>query len=207
MPITRDLTDLVEELRLPAGGSFIVTGPTGHELFRVTAVGSDPLLVEGVAPAGGVQTVSLLGPFTVNWDSIGLDSFGGGPVTLGNGAHVQLCAIPDGALILGAFVESTVPFVTDPPGAVDLNVAIQPEDNPDLASPILNPFRVSSSLDTTAPTIYTINLSFQTGSIVDANYKSTARAISGAFASVAAAFSGAVTAGACEVSILIATPS
>jgi hypothetical protein len=37
--ITRTRTDLVEEIRLPAGGSFIVTDELGNELFRVTAAG------------------------------------------------------------------------------------------------------------------------------------------------------------------------
>ena len=47
MPLTRNSTDLVEEIRLPAGGSFVITDELGNELFRVTAAG-DAVKVAGV---------------------------------------------------------------------------------------------------------------------------------------------------------------
>jgi hypothetical protein len=47
MGATRYETDLVEEIRLPAGGSFVITDELGNELFRVTAAG-DAVKVAGV---------------------------------------------------------------------------------------------------------------------------------------------------------------
>lgn len=51
MGIARNVTETVEELRLPAGGSFIITDEIGAELFRVTADG-DAVKVAGIALDG-----------------------------------------------------------------------------------------------------------------------------------------------------------
>ncbi len=47
MGLKRTSTDTVEEIRLPIGGSFIITDELGNELFRVTATG-DAVKVGGV---------------------------------------------------------------------------------------------------------------------------------------------------------------
>lgn len=52
MPVTRERTETDELIRLPAGGSFIVTDEQGRELFRVTADG-DEVRISGVAATGG----------------------------------------------------------------------------------------------------------------------------------------------------------
>lgn len=55
---------------------------------------------------GGVQTVSLLGPFHVTVASASFNDTG----TLAEGGSVQAAALPDGALVVKAWAEPTVAF-------------------------------------------------------------------------------------------------
>lgn len=67
MAVVRTRTDLVEEIRLPEQGAFVIVDARGRELFRVT--GSAPVVrVEGAALAAGehpdLATHDALGLFT-----------------------------------------------------------------------------------------------------------------------------------------------
>lgn len=58
-PLTRNTTDTVEEIRLPIGGSFVITDELGNELFRVTAAG-DAVKIRGVAQSALVTPTATV---------------------------------------------------------------------------------------------------------------------------------------------------
>lgn len=72
MGIVHERNDLVEEIRLPAGGSFVITDEIGTELFRVTADG-DQVKVNKIAfdPAT-LDELATLGGLTASVDELNL---------------------------------------------------------------------------------------------------------------------------------------
>lgn len=178
---------------------------------KVSAIADDAAAVAAgeIAPShwNAAHTITggltVLGPFRLNFDSPGQDSTGGPPVTFANSGKVELTELPDDVTILGAIVEVETTFVADPPGSVDINVRVQPHNDPDRSWSILNSFRVSPALDTTAPGVYNANVTFLSGAGVDGTYKSHARTISGAALSASGVFSGGLTAGAVDIFVVI----
>jgi hypothetical protein len=59
MVARRITTELDEEIRLPAGGSFVITDELGNELFRVTAVG-DATKVAGSTISANAAVLAAL---------------------------------------------------------------------------------------------------------------------------------------------------
>lgn len=84
MVLQRIRTEAVEEIRLPAGGSFVITDELGNELFRVTAAG-DAVKVAGVTVAAAGQT--LLAGVTAS--AAELNKLDGAGATVASGTAVE----------------------------------------------------------------------------------------------------------------------
>jgi hypothetical protein len=105
MPIIRGGTDLVEELRLPVGGSFIITDELGNELFRVTAAG-DAVKIGGVTIDGdslaltdltaSAAELNTLDGITATVDELNLLAGAGAAVASGT-AHAHIADIANDA--------------------------------------------------------------------------------------------------------------
>lgn len=89
---TRNQADLVEEVRLPAGGSFVITDELGNEIFRVTAVG-DAVKVGGVVVDG--DSLALTG-LTASADE--LNKLDGAGDVVASGTAAAHIADPAGAV-------------------------------------------------------------------------------------------------------------
>lgn len=79
---TRSHADLVDEIRLPVGGSFVITDELGNELFRVTAAG-DAVKIGGVVIDG--DSLALAG-LTATADELNLLDGAGDVVASGTPA-------------------------------------------------------------------------------------------------------------------------
>lgn len=118
MGLQRIQTDDVEEIRLPAGGSFIITDEIGTELFRVTAAG-DAVKVSGVEiSAGALDELAAIAGLTATSGELNLlDGVTAVPVqvaersfteTAGDGVFTATVEIPAGATVLDVVFRNTV---------------------------------------------------------------------------------------------------
>ena len=167
-------------------GDLLTIGATGHQEFAPAA-----------AIVAGVQTISLLGPFPVAFDSLGVDGTAGAPQTYANGGYVTLGTIPAGAVVIVAWPVVSTSFVTGAAAAVPMSMNIQPLDDPDNSSS-LNTW--TAQADTTAPT------AFQTSHRSNAG-DTLAGAISECQLMVTKASGSTPVAGEADIYALIATPS
>ena len=85
-------TELVEEIRLPAGGSFVIADELGNELFRVTAAG-DAVKIAGVTIDGDSLAVAGL---TASADE--LNKLDGAGDVVASGTAAAHIADPAGAV-------------------------------------------------------------------------------------------------------------
>lgn len=106
MPVTRTSTDLVEEIRLPAGGSLIITDEFGVEIARFTADGN-ALKVAGVTV--DENTLALDGLTASAAELNKLD--GAGAVVASGTAHAHIADIANNAT--GTQIATAVNAVLD----------------------------------------------------------------------------------------------
>lgn len=106
MAIVRSQAELVNELRLPAGGSFIITDELGNELFRVTAAG-DAVKVGGVTIDGDSLAVTGL---TATAEELNLLA-GAGEVVASGTPHAHIADIANDAT--GTQIATAVNAVLD----------------------------------------------------------------------------------------------
>lgn len=78
------------------------------------------------------QTTRLLGPYRVNFNTVGIDATGGDPTTFANGGFVQVDELPDGCVVMAGWTETVTLFGDT--GSVE--VCVQPSDDPDNSSVI-----------------------------------------------------------------------
>lgn len=102
---SRTQADLVEELRLPVGGSFIITDELGNELFRVTAAG-DAVKVAGAT----IDATTAVPGLTASAAELNkLD--GAGDVVASGTAHAHIADIANNAT--GTQIATAVNAVLD----------------------------------------------------------------------------------------------
>lgn len=154
---------------------------------------------------GGMAGVSLmlrmLGPFSVAFDSPGLQETGGPSGVLSDGiTYVDLGPIPDGAFVLQAIARITTDFNGSASGNQLLQIGLQPEDDPDNNVP-LNTWKAVDN--TNAPAVYSESVD------TAARVARVGFATAGAHLYVNYNNGGgtAPTAGAADISAIIATPA
>lgn len=152
-----------------------------------------------ITPGAGVQTVSLLGPFNVSFDTMGIDGTGGTPTSFANGGFVDLGAVPDGAVIISAFPLVVTDFNGSGANNQHLSIDIQPANDPNNSTDISIGWL--PKVDATAPTVFNTNLT--------SDVQRAAQAISGAhlMAYYIPGGGSTPTAGEVDFYALIATPS
>lgn len=149
--------------------------------------------------AGATQTVSILGPYRVAFDTEGVNQTGGDPTAFSDGGYVQLGAMPDGAMVIGVWAERVSAWAGGGGSTFTVSYAIQADGDVDNSITFASGIPINSGA-TIAGVAAILRGLFPSGMY-------PARSVAGAFLMASGSFDAPPTQGEADLYALIALAS